>query len=247
MAAPDFLHADWPSMPGVHALTTTRAGGVSLPPYGSLNLGDHVGDDAAAVAENRARLAKALALPGPPRWLNQVHGVAVAGGAALETCPTADAAVTRSPGEVLAILTADCLPVVLAEKNGTGLGVAHAGWRSLAGGVIAATVAALATRGDALAAWLGPAIGPGAFEVGDEVRHAFMQADEGAFAAFAPGRPGHWWCDLYALARRRLRAAGVTAVYGGERCTFAEPDSFFSYRRDGQCGRMATLVWRDAV
>ena len=229
----------------MHALTTTRAGGVSTGPYASLNLGDHVSDDAAAVDTNRDRLARALNLPGPPRWLDQVHGTDVAQGTALSTTPTADAAVTHRPGEVLAILTADCLPVVLAQRDGPALGVAHAGWRSLVGGVLEATVHAMDAEPFSLIAWLGPAIGPKAFEVGDEVRAQFMAVDAEASNAFTAGRPGHWWCDLYALARQRLRTVGVTDVHGGGRCTLTDEDQFFSYRRDGQCGRMATLAWRN--
>ncbi|HET7569240.1 MAG TPA: peptidoglycan editing factor PgeF [Gammaproteobacteria bacterium] len=229
--------------PGVRVLTTTRDGGVSVGPYSSLNLAGHVDDDPAAVAENRRRLVGALALPGDPAWLEQVHGTRV-----LElhdeppTAP-ADAALTRKPGVVLAVLTADCLPVVLAASDGSAVAVVHAGWRGMAADIIEAAIEALAVAPDRLQAWLGPAIGPAAYEVGADVRAAFVDRDAGAAAAFMAGRPDKWQCDLYALARRRLAAAGVEAVSGGGFCTYSDRERFFSYRRDGQCGRMATLAW----
>jgi YfiH family protein len=248
MPAPAWFDADWPAPPGVRALTTLRGGeGVSAPPFERFNLGLRCGDAPEAARENRRRLAEWLALPSPPRWLDQVHGTAVhrarAGPApALE--PQADASVTDVPGVVLAVLTADCLPVVFAARDGGEVGVAHAGWRGLAAGVLEATVAALQTPPAQLVAWLGPAAGPQAYEIGAEVREAFVATDPGAAAAFVATRPDHWRVDLYALARRRLAAAGVAAVYGGNRCTISEPASFFSHRRDGRSGRLATLVWR---
>jgi YfiH family protein len=160
--------------------------------------------------------------------------------------PVADAAVTRSPGEVLAILSADCLPVLLCAADGSEIAAAHAGWRGLAGGVIEATMAAMQTAPADLLAWLGPAAGPQAYEVGAEVRDAMLLADAGASLAFSPTRPGHWHCDLYALARRRLQAAGIRSIHGGERCTISEPAHFYSHRRDGRSGRMASLIWIDA-
>ncbi len=226
----------------LRAVATTRAGGVSGGAWAGLNLGDHVGDDPAAVAINRARLQAALDLPAPPHWLRQVHGTAV-------TIPgrqapaESDAAVTREPGCVLAILTADCLPVLFAERNGSVIGAAHAGWRGLAAGVLEATLAAMDCRPADVLAWLGPAIGAAAFEVGDEVRSAFLEADPGAGAAFTANARGRWQADLAALARRRLGASGVTRVYGGEPCTHADPMRFYSHRRDGRTGRMASLIW----
>lgn len=248
MPAPAWLDADWPAPPGVRALTSLRNGdGVSAPPFDRLNFGLHCGDDPAAVAENRRRLAAWLALPSEPAWLRQVHGRGVVrlrpGGLPAEP-PEADAAVTSEPGVVLAILTADCLPVVIAARDGTELGAAHAGWRGLAAGVLEATVAAMATPPAGLVAWLGPAAGPARYEVGGEVREAFVADDPGAAPAFVATRPGHWHMDLYALARRRLAAAGVTGVYGGGLCTLGDPTRFHSHRRDGRGGRMATLVWR---
>ncbi|MEM6638695.1 MAG: peptidoglycan editing factor PgeF [Pseudomonadota bacterium] len=236
------VRALWAAPAGVHALTTTRDGGVSRGPYMSLNLGDHVGDDPEVVQRNRARACTALGLPGPPRWLNQVHGTSVATGDL--PSQTADASITHRRGDVLAILTADCLPVALSAVDTVALGLAHAGWRSLLGGVLENTVRAMQVDG-AIVAWLGPAIGPDAFEVGDDVRSAFVRYDRASSTAFRPGRGDRWWCDLYALAKLRLASVGVTCVHGGGRCTFGEPRTFFSHRRGAPCGRQATFVWRD--
>ncbi len=208
-----------------------------------MNVGEHVGDAPSDVAENRRRLAHELGLPGAIRWLDQVHGVAVATAATSAIVPTADAAISTTPGDVLAIMTADCLPVLLAERDGHCIGAAHAGWRSLHGGIIENTVRAMDASPERLVAWLGPAIGQAAFEVGDEVRAAFVDEDEAAAPAFVSGRQGHWHADLYALARLRLARAGVHDVYGGGGCTVTDAERFFSYRRDGQCGRMVSLIW----
>jgi hypothetical protein len=241
-----FLHADWPAPPGVHALTSLRHGlGVSAAPFDHFNLGSRCGDDADAVIENRRQLESALHLPSPPHWLRQVHGVAVAVEPGFDE-PEADAAVTATPGRVLAILTADCLPVVLASRAGDDIGAAHAGWRGLCAGVLEATVGAMRTPAQQLMAWLGPAAGPQAYEIGEDVFAAFVQRDPAAAAAFAATRPGHWKVDLYALARQRLQAVGVTAVFGGEQCTISDPARFFSHRRDQRGGRIATLVWMQA-
>ena len=238
-----WLDADWPAPPGVRALTTTRHGlGVSQPPFDTFNLGARCGDDPDAVIENRQQLGAALDLPSPPRWLRQVHGIAVAVEPPCDE-PEADAAVTATPGTVLAILTADCLPVVFAAQDGSEIAAAHAGWRGLAAGVLEATVAAMQTPADKLIAWLGPAAGPQAYEIGEEVFAAFVSRDAGAGAAFAPTRPGHWKVDLYALARRRLAAVGITQVHGGAFCTISDPARFFSHRRDGRSGRIATVAW----
>ena len=232
----------WPAPANVKALSTTRAGGLGVAPFDSLNLGTHVGDDPATVAANRARL-RAL-LPAEPCWLNQVHGTAVVDLATYGGVPDADAAVSRQPGAVCVVMTADCLPVLLCDRAGTVVGAAHAGWRGLQGGVIEATVRAMDVPAGELMAWLGPAIGPEAFEVGDEVRAAFVADDSAAAAAFRPAGPaGKWLADLYLLARQRLAALGVAGVYGGDACTFTEAARFFSYRRDGRTGRMASLVW----
>jgi YfiH family protein len=211
-----------------------------------MNLGSRTGDDPAAVAENQRRLEAYL--PAPPAWLDQVHGtgVTVLRRSTHPVTPIADAAVTSERGIVCAVLTADCLPVLFANRSGTAIGIAHAGWRGLAAGVLEATIARLAdlrTQAHDLVAWLGPAIGPAAFEVGDEVRAAFVARDPGALACFAPQRGGKWLADLYALARRRLAAAGVTHVSGGGWCTRTDAMRFFSYRRQRESGRMAALVW----
>jgi YfiH family protein len=237
-----FLQPDWDVPTNVRAAMTTRRGGVSRGPYGDLNLATHVGDDAAAVAENRRRLRVALGLPCEPAWLEQVHGNAVAVLERGHGAP-ADAAVTFSRGPVCAVLVADCLPVFLAHRAGDRVGIAHAGWRGLAAGVIEATVAALGGDTGLLAAWLGPAIGPAAFEVGGEVREALLAGDPGAAGAFRAGRAGRFHADLPALARRRLAALGVRDVRGGGLCTYADPARFYSYRRDGATGRMAALAW----
>lgn len=238
--------ADWPAPPGVRALTTTRLGpGSSPPPFDRFNLGLRSGDDPANALTNRARLRAALALPGEPAWLQQVHGAGVVRlDAAPEGAePEADAAATDVPGVVLAILTADCLPVVFCADDGSEVAAAHAGWRGLAGGVLEATVRAMHAPPDRLLAWLGPAAGPDDYEIGAEVRDAFTAHDPGAAEAFAATRPGHWRVDLYALARRRLAAAGVGAVHGGGLSTIGDAARFYSHRRDARTGRMATLAW----
>jgi YfiH family protein len=238
------LAADWPAPPGVVAFTTLRHGaGVSAAPFDRFNLGSRCGDVPEDVASNRAELSQRFGLPSPPRWLRQVHGTAVAIEPQGDDEPQADAAVTRMPGTVLAVLTADCLPVVLAAADGSEVAVAHAGWRGLAGGVLEATVAAMRTPADALIAWLGPAAGPQAYEIGAEVRDAFVGMDAAAAGAFVATREGHWRVDLYALARRRLAAIGVHRVHGGGLCTISEPARFYSHRRDQRTGRMATLAW----
>ncbi|MEJ2515061.1 MAG: peptidoglycan editing factor PgeF [Gammaproteobacteria bacterium] len=241
----DFVIPDWPAPVGVAAASTTRTGGASPPPWDSLNLGEHVGDEAARVAENRRRLARALSLPEAPAWLTQVHGTRVLAldDPALPGDRRADAAVTARPGRVLAVLTADCAPVLLCRRDGGRVGVAHAGWRGLAAGVLEAAVSAMETAPAELLAWVGPAIGPGAYEVGPEVRQACLAGGGDAEACFLPGRGDRWQFDLPGLARRRLARLGLERIYGGQSCTASEPDRFFSHRRDGPCGRMATLVW----
>jgi len=257
------LRPDWPAPAGLGAFTTLRKGpgvGASSPPYDAFNLGDRCGDDPAAVRQNRHALQWIGGLPAVPRWLQQVHGTAVvrfgpddrgpgiaapaaSGNDGVARPPEADAAITDVPGVVLAILTADCLPVLLCAEDGGEVAAAHAGWRGLAAGVLAQTVARMRTPAPHLLAWLGPAIGPASYEVGEEVRQAFVQGDDEAADAFRPTRPGHFLCDLPALARQRLGQAGVSRVFGGNRCTLAEPAQFFSHRRDGRSGRMASLIW----
>ena len=237
----DLLLPDWPAPASVRACVTTRAGGVSAAPFDSLNLGDHVDDDPQAVAENRRRLQALLGCR--PAWLQQVHGIAVveADPAALAV---ADASWSASPGVACAIMTADCLPVLFCERSGRRVAAAHAGWRSLAGGVLEASVAALDCPAEQVLAWLGPAIGPQAFEVGAEVREAFVARHAKAAAAFVPSvNAGRFMADLYQLARIRLAAIGVTAVYGGGLCTFTDAERFYSYRREPRTGRLASLIW----
>lgn len=241
----DWLAADWPVPPTVRAGTTLRRGGVSKGPYESLNLGAHVGDDPLAVTENRERLVSSCYLPGQPQWLDQVHGATVVELPHDDDTPRADAAFTDRAGVVCAVLTADCLPVVFARMNGSAVGVAHAGWRGLCAGVLEATALSLGKPAD-LVAWLGPAISRTAYEVGDDVRQACLAYDESTSRCFSRNPAGRWQADLYALARHRLAAIGLEEVYGGGRCTFTEEEHFFSYRRDGRCGRMATFVWRES-
>ena len=237
------IKPDWHPHPRVRALVTSRLGGASAVPFDSLNLGDHVGDAPDAVARNRQLVRGAL--PAAPLWLNQVHGTAVAEAATAADGVEADASVMFGPGRVCAIMTADCLPVLLARQDGEGVGAAHAGWRGLCNGVLETTIARLGEPGRLLA-WLGPAIGPTAFEVGDEVRAAFVAHSIEAAAAFKPGvREGKWWADIYLLAYQRLAAAGVTHVFGGDLCTVSDATRFYSYRRDKVTGRMAALIWRD--
>ncbi len=240
-----WIFPDWPAPGAVRAAVTTRHGpGVSGAPFGRFNLGLRSGEDAARVHANRHALHQALDLPADPRWLHQVHGTGVAELGPLPSAdePVADAAVSRIPGTVLAILTADCLPVLLCAGDGDEIGAAHAGWRGLAAGVLEATVAAMATPASRLLAWLGPCIGPDSYEVGVDVYAAFggAHAPSGAFVAT---RPGHWHADLALLARQRLRQAGVARIHGGGWDTFADP-RLYSYRREGpRSGRLASLVW----
>ena len=247
----ELLPIDWSAPPQVRAAFTLRKGGVSAAPWATLNLGSHVGDAADAVDENRRRVAAALALPAAPHWLQQVHGIkvldadAMPDGAAAAT--PADAAVSRAPGRVLAILVADCMPVLLAALDGTVIGAAHAGWRGLAAGVLEATIAAMRVPAGQLCAWLGPAIGPRHFEVGAEVRAQFLAADPEATAAFSANERGRWQCDLAWLARRRLQRVGLTRIAGARLCTYAEATRCYSYRRDGRTGRMAALLWLHAT
>jgi YfiH family protein len=237
----DWIVPDWPAPPGIRALITTRAGGASSGAFTYMNLGEHVGDDAADCRENRARLRSLL--PAEPLWLHQVHGNTVVEAPAAAPGVAADGAVACVPGAVIGVLTADCLPVLLCDRQGASVGVAHAGWRGLAAGVIENTVAKMQVDPRQLLAYLGPAIGAGAYEVGDDVRRVFVAADERAKAAFADRSPGKYLADLYLLARQRLAKTGIMSVHGGGFCTFAESGRFYSYRRDGPTGRMASLIW----
>ena len=241
-----WLFPDWPAPARVHAVVSLREGpGVSQPPFGRFNLGLRSGEAADVVASNRDVLRQALDLPGAPRWLHQVHGTRVAELGPLPSAdePQADAAVSRLPGTVLAILTADCLPVLFASDDGNAIGAAHAGWRGLAAGVLEATVEQMQVAPSRLLAWLGPCIAGASYEVGEEVRAAFVDHSAGAAACFTPTRPGHWHCDLAALARQRLAAIGLPHVHGGGLDTFGDA-RFYSYRREGaRSGRFASLIW----
>lgn len=245
-AAPEMILPDWPASPQVRARVTTRTGGASTGDFASFNLGDHVGDEPAAVAANRARLRAVLELPAEPRWLRQVHGTKVIAAGQDAAGREADAVIASVPGEVCAVLTADCLPLIFCDAAGRHVAAAHAGWRGLAAGVLEATLGAFAGKGVApqsLLVWIGPAIGAAAYEVGDDVRGVFLAADPAAADGFSMNTHGRWQLDLVAIARRRLRAAGVRKVFGGHLCTASDPSRFFSHRRDGRCGRQATLVW----
>jgi len=243
----DWIVPDWPAPAAVRAVCTTRRGGVSVAPYASMNPADHVGDAPVAVMRNRNLLVTQLALPSAPRWLNQVHGRGAVHLDRVEGVPEADAAWTGTPGVVCVVLTADCLPVLLCDEGGSCVAAVHAGWRGLAAGVIEQTVADLPVAPERLLAWLGPAIGPRAFVVGDEVRDTFTAGHPSADAAFRPATAGGWHADLYRLARQRLDLLGVGRVSGGGWCTFREQERFFSYRRDGATGRMASLIWLAAA
>jgi len=238
-----WLVPDWPAPPGVRAFATTRAGGVSEGPYASFNLGFSTADTAVAVKANRVRLRRLL--PQDPRWLRQVHGTRVVEAEGVEDRPEADASIARTPGTVCAVQVADCLPVLFTDRAGSVAAAAHAGWRGLAAGVIDNTVAALKVDPQAVLAYIGPGIGPLHFEVGDDVRDAFTSGDAGAAHAFTRTAPAKWLADLPALARRALRRCGVCAIYGGDLCTYSDALRFFSYRRDGETGRMAALIWRE--
>lgn len=240
---PDWIIPDWPAPANVRALITTRAGGVSQGAHSSMNLGLRAGDDPQAVAANRERLRASL--PQEPRWLRQVHGTRVVEADTLQDAPEADAAIARRPQTVCAVMVADCVPVLLADRAGTTVAAAHAGWRGLAGGVIEHSIERMAVPPGEILAYLGPGIGPRAFEVGTDVREAFLSGDPQADGAFKPHAPGKWLADLYLLARQRLARAGVTQISGGQLCTHSDPQRFFSYRRDRTTGRMAALIWRD--
>lgn len=233
---------EWPLPANVHAVMTTRAGGMSRGPYGSFNLGLHVGDDPGVVNANRRRLCARLGLVNEPAWLRQVHGRRAVRADEVSGDREADASWTDQPGVACVVMVADCLPVLLASKDGERVAAVHAGWRGLAAGVLEETVRAMG--GGELTAWLGAAIGPGRFEVGPEVREAFIARADEYVQAFRPGEGDRWFCDIYTLARQQLAALGVGEVHGGGLCTMSD-ERFFSFRRDGVTGRMAALIWRD--
>jgi len=243
MTTPSLIMPQWPAPARVRAVSTTRLGGTSLAPCDSFNLAAHVGDDPAAVAQNRAHLKALAQIPGEPAWLEQVHGTDVVQAEEVAAPRKADASVAMESGPVCVVMTADCLPVLFASRDGRRVGAAHAGWRGLAAGVLERTVETLEVAPQDLIVWFGPAIEQEHFEVGEEVRDAFVGADQRAASAFAPHRQGKWLANLYELARQRLRRLGVESVHGGDRGTYRESATFFSHRREGRCGRMATLIW----
>ena len=242
-ASPGPIVPDWPAPERVRAASTTRAGGTSRGPWGTLNLAGHVADDGDAVRRNRARLRRSLGLPEEPRWLDQRHGRRVVDARDATAGTAADGIVARSPGLVCAVLTADCMPVLVCDRDATVVVALHAGWRGIAAGILEAGVRAAGSP-RRLMAWLGPAIGPERYEVGADVRDAIVAGDSGAHVAFRPsGTPRKWHADLERIVRRRLARCGVGSIHGGGLCTASRPERFFSHRRDGVTGRMATLVW----
>ncbi|MFA3777655.1 purine nucleoside phosphorylase YfiH [Yersinia sp. 1652 StPb PI] len=241
--SPQLILPDWPMPAGVKACSTTRHGGISESPYDSLNLGTHVGDVAASVIANRQRLVELAGLPQMPVWLEQVHGTRVLHLDSKAVADVqADAAYSRVAGQVCAVMTADCLPVLFCSLAGDEVAAAHAGWRGLCAGVLEQTLAQFNAAPASIIAWLGPAIGPQQFEVGEDVKQAFINIDPASASAFVPSGT-KYLADIYLLAHLRLQAAGIHAIYGGNRCTVSEKQQFFSYRRDGITGRMASLVW----
>jgi YfiH family protein len=242
---PRWIVPEWPAPARVRAFVTTRAGGVSTGAYASMNLGTRSGDDPKSVVRNRLIVREHL--PATPRWMAQVHGTDVADLDSLADAgaPTADAATAGIAHRVAVVLTADCMPLLLCDDEGRRVGIAHAGWRGMAAGVIESTVRALRSEPARILAWMGPTIGPAAFEVGAEVRDAFLAADPDAHQAFVAHRPGKFMADLYRLAARRLERAGVSRVFGGGFCTYREADRFFSYRREQRSGRMGAFIWME--
>lgn len=240
---PVLIRPDWPVAHAVQASATTRAGGVSQPPFDSLNLGAHVGDYPQAVDNNRQRLLTLADLPGEPLWLQQVHGNRAVDAGHWQPGIEADAIYTDEANQVCAVLTADCLPVLFTDRTGSQVAAAHAGWRGLLAGILENTVARFSGRPEAIQAWLGPAIGPQQFEVGDEVFETFTAENAEAEQAFTRRDKQHFLADIYQLARQRLARVGVNAVFGGQYCTVTDSARFFSYRRDGKTGRMASLIW----
>ena len=238
-----FITLDWPAPDNIRAVSTTRQGGFSQTPFDSLNLGDHVGDDSSLVLKNREQLRTIIQAPEDPRWLNQVHGNQVIDSGDWQLDIKADAIFSQNSNHVCSIMTADCLPILLCNQQGSAVAAIHAGWRSLAGGIIEQTIQRFSCNSDSIMAWLGPAIGPSQFEVGQDVYDAFCQYSPSANHAFKATDDTHYLADIYLLARQRLLSEGVSAIYGGDCCTVSDNQRFFSYRRDQQSGRMATLIW----
>lgn len=244
MDSQSWIPAQWPAADHVYAGATTRLGGVSHAPYDSLNLAQHVGDDPTNVINNRQQLTEYLGLPREPHWLNQVHGCEVSTDTTV--LRNADACMTQTIGRVCVVMTADCLPVLITDKQGTCVAAVHAGWRGLEQQAILKTIEKMPVQTQDLLVWLGPAIGPTAFEVGEEVRDQFIRQGDQFTQAFVPGKQeGKWLMNIYQVARRQLTGINVTAVYGGEFCTYRDQQRFFSFRRNELTGRMASLIWMD--
>lgn len=240
----DWIIPDWLAPASIRACSTTRNGGISRPPYADFNLGDHVGDASDAVVENRSRLIKALNLPAEPAWLEQVHSDKVVAVDSMSASSVqADASFASSKNHVCVVMTADCLPVLFCDRAGTQIAAAHAGWRGLAAGVLENTLTTFTCRPEEVLVWLGPAIGPQAFEVGEDVVSCFVNANGQAISAFKQVDESHWLADIYLLAKQRLLQAGVSHIYGGGLCTYSDSKRFYSFRRDRQTGRMASLIW----
>ncbi len=246
LPSPLFITPGWPAPANIQAQMSTRIGGVSSPPHDSLNLGAHVGDSAKCVARNREIVTRQLALPNRPKWLEQRHGTTAIG--ATDPACEGDASLTDRRGDVCVVTTADCLPLLVCNKQGTKVAAIHAGWRGLYAGVIESAIGKLCSNPDELMVWLGAAIGPQRFEVGEALRRQFIAEDIETVTAFKKSpKEGHWYADIYQLARGRLQRLGIVAedIYGGELCTYSDPQHFFSYRRDGATGRMAALIWME--
>lgn len=237
----NWIKAEWPVPDFIKAGTTVRQGGISKAPYDSFNLATHVGDNVSAVMHNRA----SLELPDSPQWLEQTHSTKAVLLPNDDIMPKADAAYTLANNTVCAVMTADCLPLLITNKEGTCVAAVHAGWRGLCDGIIESTINKLPVRGESLLVWLGPAIGAAVYEVGEDVYSAFTRHDEAAKLAFNDSRENHWLFDIYTLAKQRLHKLGVKQIYGGDRCSLSEEEHFFSYRRDGITGRMASMIWID--
>lgn len=238
-----FITPDWPAPANVRAAVSTRKGGGSKAPYDSFNLAQHVGDDPAHVAANRTLLIQQLALPGEPQWLQQVHGTVLLDLESRADNNEADGSYTREANKVCTVLTADCLPILMCTRAGDRVAALHAGWRGLAAGILQQGVAAMTADASELLVWLGPAIGPDKFEVGEDVYREFCATSHEADAAFVSAGEARWYADLYQLARMQLRVLGVDQVFGGSFCTYSDKERFFSFRRDDTTGRMASLIW----
>jgi YfiH family protein len=239
----NWLIPDWPASKNIQAVTTTRQGGVSNTPFDRMNLGDHVNDDSRAVQQNRQRLKDTLHLSKSPIWLKQIHSALISNLDDDSPLMDADAAVTTQKQQACVVMTADCLPVLFCDSSGSVVAAAHAGWRGLHASVLEKTVESMNAKPENIMAWLGPAIGPSAFEVGSEVRQAFMDVQAQAEKAFQEKSNGKWLADIYLLAKQRLNAIGVSQIYGGGECTYTDSERFYSYRREVKTGRMASLIW----